>query len=96
MNKLKASPGPWSLELKNDRDFYAIRSSVGNVCILAAESSVNIDKQANACLISAAPEMFDKLEVALRRLEEKSDFSNRDINLIKSIDAVLKKARGYL
>lgn len=50
--------------------------------------------QIDADLMSAAPDMLDKLEVALQRLKEKDDGSNRDIGLIQSIEVVIAKAKG--
>jgi len=52
------------------------------------------EAEANTRLMASAPDMVDVLEVALRRLEEKSDHSNRDIGFINKMRNVLKKAIG--
>lgn len=64
------------------------------IVIGVAISGVGGEALANANLIAAAPELLDKLEVALKRLQEKSNDSSRDFGLINSIKVVIAKATG--
>lgn len=70
--KTKHTPGPWKHSLK-DR-IWKVDSNGGNVCIIAHEDSPNRDKEANARLIAAAPEMYTLVN-ALANMVALSDHS---------------------
>lgn len=58
---MKHTNGPWRVSVKGDK-FFGIESNDGNICILAAEHKDRINKEANARLIAAAPDLLEALQ----------------------------------
>lgn len=103
MSKSKHKPGPWIRNGFHSDGANLIaeivtKNNKKRVCRVDGQAEEHLfetsEAQANANLIAAAPCLFDKLSVALERLKEKSDGSNRDIGLIQSIEKTLSKAKG--
>lgn len=94
-NEARASftPECWEIEVDGDGAHVRFRDFPYNTVESCPDNEL---KELNkyATLIAAAPEMYDKLSVALDRLKEKNDGSNRDIGLIQGIETLLAKARG--
>ena len=92
---MKHTKGPWALL----PDGIHVRAESGRMvaapiphpgdCPIGEKYSA--EDRANARLLAEAPAMHDKLTVALRRLKEKDDGSNRDIGLIVSIEKLLAR-----
>ena len=84
MTNTKHTPGPWQI---------VSHSTAGQVAIatqgpMPSVYCIGKDKEANAHLIAAAPELLDALEHAVFELEEKTGVYTGDFQ------ALIKKAKG--
>lgn len=97
------TPGPWRVVPQSGEYFYEIRGGTIEDSILIAEISEICERDENARLIAAAPEMLDALKVALDELHEVNlahSYGNRPRNPEMTaaaevkVRAVIEKARG--
>jgi hypothetical protein len=89
MSKFSHQFGPWYLDEERTAVYHADSEHFVAALPDDASGEWGVEDHANARLILAAPELLERLMVALKRLEEKSDNSNRDIGLIVAIKSVL-------
>ena len=106
MNGAKFTPGPWTFDWEDDNRTWAIvKSPTGKIVAnVNTESGPDIaplvsDKmpaQANAQLISAAPDLFEALKKAIDALERADDsFGVPGLHgIINEADAAIRKAEG--
>ncbi len=93
----KHTPGPWHTGEKNKYTVYCkmgqrVANSFDNIPVLSRSDA---QCEANACLISVAPEMFDLLQRAVRRLEiEHSHGGTLMREWITEARAAIAKATG--
>ncbi len=93
MNKPKFTPGPWRyskalpnlIECREGRKQYLY-----TVCQLGEGSGWSKNKEANAALIAAAPEMYE----GLKEIRDVMKKDGRFGRTVEAIDKLLKKARG--
>lgn len=85
------TPGPWAIQERvGGNRHLMIRAGFGNICHVNA----SINKDANANLIAAAPELFEAGEDAAKELESLlGRVAGGDIPL-RNLRAALAKARG--
>lgn len=93
------TPYPWKvLEIAGSDDVYGVYADAENAFVALTVSGPN--KEANARLISAAPELYEALENVLKAMETDEDAEPQQSwldNLYRSADvarAALAKARG--
>ena len=55
------TPGPWTIEIRNGSRHVSVRAGSSNVISIAVVSA-GINREANARLIAAAPELLSALE----------------------------------
>ena len=94
MSEEKFTRGPWSL-LFNDKTKVVLEQQ--GVAVFVADTYAGFTKseeeqKANAALISAAPEMYRKLEWLQREFDESDD--EELVAIGWEIELILKKARG--
>ena len=92
MSEPKFTPGPWSI-LFNDKTKVVLEQQ--GVAVFVADTYAGFTKSeeeqnANAALITAAPEMYEGLK-EIRDVMEKDGRFGRTV---EAIDKLLKKARG--
>jgi len=94
--KEKFTPGPWSKEICPDKTY--IWADTGNntrKAVAIVKSSFEVNNEANAALIVAAPEMYEFIQnqcdfCKIRFPERKGDFECQTC----ATRLLLKKARG--
>jgi len=102
MSELKFTPGPWRVCHENDILIIRYRKPcspsytpppmlVANVGEVLCDA---MERQANASLIAAAPEMYELLDRILGRLEVCKLEQSIDIETEREIRQILAKARG--
>ena len=86
------TPGPWKIETDHFLCFL-ITAKDGWICDLDLVGDIpEAQRQLNAMLICAAPEMLK----VLREIYKVMDLDkNKDLKLFKKVGRVLKKAQGY-
>ena len=97
--KAKHTPGPWELiaESVEDSRGNSIAMVTGGSGRQYVEDEVNAECLANACLIAAAPELLEALEMALYYYEsfrDKSPTGETETDDIAIIRAAIRKAKG--
>ena len=105
MSKTKFTPGPWRAKygLRHSPDECDITIG-GDIFFLADMNGPNYAHcEANAHLIAAAPELYEKLAIVTDQLEKcaadlRGEYDDKDSdwldNLVIEAKAVLAKARG--
>lgn len=98
MNKLRATPGPWSVR---KHGYPIITDDAKNKWIATIHSvePENEVREANAHLIAAAPELYEALEELCRYANDSNDcqYGTLSTRLVKDIaEAALAKARGEI
>lgn len=91
---MKHTPGPWKSDLRKSPSCSYLIGSGGEIVLEITPEC--LPSKSDARLLAAAPEMLDKLKVALRRLIEKSDDSNRDLGLINSLKNTINRIEENL
>ena len=87
MSKEKFTPGPW-----NNCDGETIETKEARICIVAPLNLTQEESDANAALISAAPEIYEELKLHCARCMWAHPKCER-CDSCKTMK-VLKKARG--
>jgi hypothetical protein len=91
MNETKFTPGPWEYKQTSGYDYGSTTYWLPGIC-------TNVDKEANAHLIAAAPDLYAACEQLLMdedSISERTDLVSTCESLEK-IKAALAKARGEL
>jgi hypothetical protein len=93
MSETKFTPGPWETPYRN---FSEVRAQNGALVAVCKPLDGLVNLQANARLIAAAPQMYEALEKAKKRIDYFvwANDAPFDVKLQEAIDAVLKAARG--
>lgn len=85
----KFTPGPWVYK----GEVITVQSLHGDICDLVTEyNGKQMPFESNGFLISAAPEMYRKLEWLQREFDESDD--EELVAIGWEIELILKKARG--
>ena len=90
--KAKHTPGPWRVVPQAGEYFYEIRGGTVKDSILIAEISDICERDENARLIAAAPDMLAALEAILPTT--KSDEWLLTYHDLARVRAAIRKARG--
>ena len=92
MNNTLHTPAPWKCDLVSLK----IWANDGNTEIARTYSDVSIsEEEANAHLISAAPDLLDLLEAAVARVQIANDEGNPILSAwLPDALATLRKAKG--
>lgn len=83
----KFTKGKWKVSRPNNSN-NEVKSEYGNIC-LVANNYGSEEMEANAKLISAAPEMFEALRVLMENYDSKGHLLNFDVNVARQ---ALRKA----
>lgn len=106
MNQLKHTEGPWNYSgphkagLSSDF-FYVTNSQRTSVCQIGGDQQFFApesfwERQANARLIAAAPDLLEMLYLALPYVEESDEFNKPTHKLGPKVRALLAKAKGEI
>lgn len=89
----KHTPGPWTRSTRFPGRIKAQRYDVAAVCDWGQEEPVSPENDANARLISAAPDLLEAAEKALAMTERESWGTDR-LSVLSQLRAAIAKARG--
>ena len=92
----KHTPGPWKYDTTKLADWY---TRITHCVSISGESEIRLygnEAEANARLISAAPELLEALEALVDMPDERSiyDISDKEIDLWVKAKKVIAKAKG--
>jgi len=90
---MKHTIGNWEASIGEDNgngEFVIYQDESGTIC---RGDNEMINWKGNACLISAAPELLEALEVCVKRLECIEDYGHGEA-IIENAKQAIQKARG--
>ena len=86
MSEFKGTKGKW--ELQKDNSILSQEFEKKLIAQICSANNNEVEKIANAKLIACAPEMFEMLE----RAEHWCACVNKDANIVKDLQQLIKKA----
>ena len=103
LEPVEHTPGPWSVDSDLAKSDRVVTGSNGNVvCLVVGETSgIDVERDANANLIHAAPGLLkalersvQEMEYLLQELQEERPGSYRASTTIRDAQSAINKARG--
>lgn len=98
MSTKKFTPGPWKAFISDVLHTADVYANDKIICSVSSQKSFASfpDKvsEANARLIAAAPDLYEKLELLLRRIESKQYAQLLDDNELNTVKCLLNKVKG--